>query len=119
MPPEQAIPLSGNPDVEQHATFGQRRWLGAMTAPRATWTALRCLFHGNGSKTDENISQANAQSYPSAKSSSYPRHSQTNCFAHHHVPTLLFKEVHAEYKAGNYTEQSKVLLAFVAYTQIE
>lgn len=30
MPPKQAIPLSGNPDAEQHATFGQRRWLGAM-----------------------------------------------------------------------------------------
>lgn len=61
MPPIQAIPLTAKPDAEQHATLGHRRWMGAVTAPRATWTAAHGLFHGNSSKPDENISQANTQ----------------------------------------------------------
>lgn len=43
MLPIPAIPLTDNPDAEQHSTFGHRSWLGAMTAPRATWTAVQSL----------------------------------------------------------------------------
>lgn len=67
MLPVPAAPLTDNPDAEQHATSGHRRWLGTVTTPRATWMAAHRLFHGNGSKPGKNILQANAQGYPRAK----------------------------------------------------
>ena len=66
MPLTPAIPLTDNPDAEQHVTSRYRRLLGAMPVPQATWKALQWLFHGKGSKADENISQVNTQHYPRA-----------------------------------------------------
>lgn len=79
-----AIPLTDKPDAKQHATSGHRRWFKTMTAPHATWTAVHCLFHGNGSKPDENISQANMlHTTQGLQPSRYPRPRQTRHFAHH------------------------------------
>lgn len=42
-------------DAEQHTTLGNRRCLGAVTAPHTTRTPAHCVLDGNGRDSDKNI----------------------------------------------------------------